>query len=155
MEVSTTKIVSTAFHLYNKKAQREFNIFVNGQMLPFCAEPTYLGIQLNRTLTFCRHLESLRKKLTSRVGLLKRLAGSSWGANATILRTAILAMVYTTVEYCAPVWCCSARTRLIDKPINDDLRIVTRFLRPTLTNNFFISSDIQPTEPQKAIFTTL
>ena len=38
-------------------ARRELNIFVNEQALPFCAEPTYLGIKLDRALTFRRHLE--------------------------------------------------------------------------------------------------
>ena len=46
--------------------------------------PLNLCIKLDRTFTFRRHLESLRKKLTSRVGLLKRLTGSTWGADATI-----------------------------------------------------------------------
>ena len=67
----------------------------------------------------------LRKKLTSRVALLRRLAGSGWGAGATTLRTATLALVHSTAEYCAPVWCRSAHTRLIDPTINDALRIVT------------------------------
>ena len=32
------KTVLGAFHPYNKEARREFNIFINGQALPFCAE---------------------------------------------------------------------------------------------------------------------
>ena len=91
---------------------------------------------MDRALTFRRHLESLRKKLTSRVGLLKQLAGSSWGADATVLRTAILALVYSTAEYCVPVWCRSAHTRLINKPIYDALRSVTGCLRPTQRATF-------------------
>ena len=43
----------------------------------FCAKPTYLGIKLERALTFRRHFDSQRKKLTTRVGLLRRLAGSN------------------------------------------------------------------------------
>ena len=85
----------------------------------------YLGVTLDRSLTYRRHLESLRKKLTSRVALLSRLAGSGWDAGATTLRTATLALVHSTAEYCAPVWCRSAHTRLIDPTINDALRIVT------------------------------
>ena len=66
----------------------------------FCADFTYLGIKLDRALTFRRHLESLRKKLKTRVGFLKRLAGSTWGAGATALRTATLALVDYAAEYC-------------------------------------------------------
>ena len=102
-------------------ARRELSIFVNGQALPFCDKPTYLGIKLDRALMLRRHLGSLCRKLTSCVGLLKQLAGSCWGADATVLRTVTLALVHSTVEYCGPVCCRSAHTRLIDKPINDVL----------------------------------
>ena len=44
LKVGTTKTVSAAFRVYNKEARRELDIVVNGQALPFCAEPTYLGI---------------------------------------------------------------------------------------------------------------
>jgi len=101
---------------------------------------------LDRSLTYRRHLESLRKKLTSRVALLRRLAGSGWSAGATTLRTATIALVHATAEYCAPVWCRSAHTRLIDSTINDALRIVTGCLRPTPADNLPILAGIQPAE---------
>ena len=44
-------------------------------------------LTLDRSLTYRRHLESLRKTLKSRVALLRRLAGSSWSAGATTLPT--------------------------------------------------------------------
>ena len=112
----------------------------------FCGKPIYLGIKLDRALAFRRHLESLCKKLTTRFGLFKRLAGSSWGASATTSRTATLALVHSTAEYYAPVWCHSAHTRLIDKSINDAMRIVTGCLCPTPTNNLVILAGIQPIE---------
>ena len=43
--------------------------------------------------TVLRHLEALRRKLTSRVGLLRRLAGSSWGAATKTLRTALYCLI--------------------------------------------------------------
>jgi len=41
--------------------------------LSFYSEPKFLGVTLDRELTFRRHLESLRKKLTSLVALLRDL----------------------------------------------------------------------------------
>ena len=55
-------------------------------------------------------------------------------------------IVYSTAEYCAPVWCRSAHTRLIDIVLNDALRIVTGCLRPTPTDHLSILSGIQPAE---------
>ena len=62
------------------------------------------------------------------------------------MRTAALSLVYSTAEYCAPVWCRSAHTWLIDYVLNDALRIVTGCLRPTSTNYLPILGGIQPAE---------
>ena len=72
--------------------------------------------------------------------------GSGWGAGAKTLRIATLSLVYSTAKYCAPVWCRSAHTRLIDNVLNDALRIVTGCLRPTPTDHLPILSGIQPAE---------
>ena len=77
---------------------------------------------------------------------MRRLVGSGWGAGAKILRIANLSLVYSTAEYCAPVWCRSAHTRLIDSVLNDALRIVTGCLRPTPTDHLPVLSGIQPAE---------
>ena len=146
LKLSTTKAVTAAFHLYNKEATRELKVAAEGRILPFSAEQTYLGVKLDRLLTYRQHLESLRKKLTTRIGLFRCLAGSSWGAGARTLRIATLALIHSAAEYCAPVWSRSAHTRLIDKPINDALRLMTGCLRPTPTYNLFVPSGITPTE---------
>ena len=76
LKLSHTKTVTTAFHLNNREAKRELKIFNNGKLLPYCPTPTYRGVELDRSLTFRHHLEALRKKLSTRVTLLRRLAGS-------------------------------------------------------------------------------
>ena len=57
-----------------------------------------------------------------------------------------LSLVYSTAEYCAPVWCCSSSTRLIDSILDDALRIVTGCLRPTPTKDLPVLAGIQPAE---------
>ena len=146
LKLSHAKTVTAAFHLYNREAKRELKVYNIDKTLPFCPVPTYLGVKLDRTLTYRPHLEALRKKLSSRVSLLRRLAGSGWGASAKTLRTAALSLIYSTAEYCAPVWCRSAHTRLIDSVLNDALRIVSGCLRPTPTDYLPVLSGIQPAE---------
>ena len=102
----------------------------------------------DRSLTFRHHLVALRKKLASRVTLLRRLVGLGWGAGAKTLRIATLSLVYSTYEYCAPVWC-SAHTRLIDSVLNDTLRIVTECLCPTPTDHLPVLLGIQPAEVRR------
>ena len=154
LKFSHTKTVTAAFHLNNREAKRELKVYNNGRLLPFCPTPTYLGVKLDRSLTFRHHLVALRKKLSSRVTLLRRLVGSGWGAGAKTLRVATLSLVYSAAEYCTSVWCRSAHTRLIDSVLNDALRIVNGCLRPTPTDHLPVLSGIQPAELRRmgAIF---
>ena len=138
--------MTAAFYLNNREAKRELKVYNNGRLLPFCPTPTYLGVKLDRLLTFCHDLVASCKKLSSRITLLRRLVGSGLGAGAKTLRIANLSLVRSTAEYCAPVWCCSAHTRLIDSVLNDALRIVTGCLRPTPTDHLPVLSGIQPAE---------
>ena len=114
-------MVTAAFHLHNREAK----VKNNGKILPFGSMPTYLGVKLDRALTYRHHLQALRKKLSTRVSLMRRLAGSGCGSSAKTLRTAVLSLIHSTAEYCAPTWCRSAHTHLIDSVLNDALRIVT------------------------------
>ena len=124
LKFNHTKTVTAAFHINNREAKRELKVYNDGKLLLFCPTPTYLGVKLDRSLTFRHHLVALRKKLSSRVTLLRRLVGSGWDAGAKTLRiaTCTLSLVYSAADYCAPVWCCSAHTRLIDSVLNDALR---------------------------------
>ena len=103
LKLSHTKTVTEAFHLNNREAKLELKVYNNGRLLPFCPTPTYLGVKLDRSLTFRHHLMALRKKLSSRVTLLRQLMVSGWGAGAKTLRIATLSIVYSAAEYCAPV----------------------------------------------------
>ena len=85
-KLSTAKTVSAVFHLNKKEAKRELKVNFNNETLPFCSESKYLGVTLDKSLMYRRHLESLRKKLKSRVALLRRLTGSGWGARTVVLK---------------------------------------------------------------------
>ncbi|KAJ8385518.1 hypothetical protein AAFF_G00185540 [Aldrovandia affinis] len=60
LKLSVDKTVSTMFHLYNKEATREMNIMVDNARLQFHPSPTYLGVKLDRTLSFKQHLDSVK-----------------------------------------------------------------------------------------------
>ena len=96
LKLSNTKTMTATFYLNNREAKRELNVYKNGNLLPPSPVPTYLGVKLDGSLTFRHHLKALRKKLSTRVALLRRLAGSGWGAGAKTLRISVLSLVYST-----------------------------------------------------------
>ena len=48
---SEGKTVSTVFHLNNKEAKRELDVYINTRCLNFQPTTTYLGVKLDRTLS--------------------------------------------------------------------------------------------------------
>ena len=61
LKLSYIKTMTAAFHLNNREAKRELKVYNNGRLLPFCPTPTYtyLGVKLDRSLTFRHHLVAL------------------------------------------------------------------------------------------------
>ena len=144
LKLSTAKTTTTAFHLNNRDTHRQLDVVVNGAPLPNNNNPVYLGVTLDRSLTYKRHLESLQSKVNARNGLLRCLAGSSWGAYTTTLRTGALALVYSAAEYASPVWCRSTHTKKLDVALNDSMRIISGCMRPTETTFLPVLAGITP-----------
>ena len=63
---STTKTVSSVFNLDNANAHRELNISLSGKRLRHESNPVYLGITLDRTLTYRDHLSKVAGKVKTR-----------------------------------------------------------------------------------------
>ena len=110
LKLSHTKTVTAAFHLNNREAKHELEVYSNDRLLPFCPTPTYLGVKLNRLLTFGHHLVVLLKKTIFARHTNEATSGLEWVACVKTLLTAALSLVYSTAEYCLLVWCRSALT---------------------------------------------
>ncbi|KAG5882619.1 hypothetical protein JTB14_013308 [Gonioctena quinquepunctata] len=79
--------VST-FHLSNKLAHNELNITFGGERVEHNHNPTYLGITLDRSSTYCQHLTERALKIKARNNNLHKLAGTTWRADGDTLRNA-------------------------------------------------------------------
>ena len=141
---SYSKTVTTTFHLNNRKTKRELAVYNNHNLLPFCTVSTYLGVKLDRSFTFRHYIKTSRKKMKSRVALLRELAWSGWGADAKTLRKAFLSLLYSSSEYCTSVWCCSAHTRLIKSVLYVAMRIATDAMLASHTNGLFANLSSYP-----------
>lgn len=133
------------FHLNHREANLKLVVPFRNKILEHNNFPTYLGKTMDRTLTDKTHLEKLAQKLKSRNNILHKLAGTSWGCNGITLRTAALALVYSTAEYCCSAWLNSAHVNKIDIQLNETMRIVSGAIQSTPLEWLPVMSNIAPT----------
>jgi len=113
------------------RSRRELDVHMNGQHLKHDPYPVYLGVTLDRTLSYREHLSRSAAKLKSRNNLIAKLAGTSWAASTSTLRTSALALCYSVAEYCCPVWARCSYTNLIDVQLHSSMRLNSGCLQPT------------------------
>jgi len=109
------------------QANKELKVQFKYMTIRHNASPKYLGMTLDRTLSYKKCLETTKMKVRSKINLLQKLAGTGWGSNDQTLRIAALALVYSTAEYCAPVWINSSYTGKIYTHLNSAMRIITGY----------------------------
>jgi len=81
LKPSASKTISSVFHLHNTCATHELSVYLYGQRLRHERHPTYLGVTLDRTLSYREHLTKTAGKLKNRNNLLMEITGSTWSAN--------------------------------------------------------------------------
>lgn len=135
-----------AFHLNNNLARQQLNVTFCQNRVRHNFNPKYLGVTLDRSLTYRKHLEITGQKLKARNNIIRKLTGTTWGAQAATLRTAALSLVYSTAEYCAPVWQGSRHVNKVDVHLNESMRLITGTLKPTPLPWLHVTSNIAPPE---------
>ena len=142
LKLNSSKTASTPFHLKNHEARRQLNICVHGNTLPHNPHPRHFGVKLDRLLTYRQHIEGPRGKVMARNNFIRCLSGSTWGANAKTLRTAALAIVYSSAEYATPARSRSSHTKKLGVSLNNTMRITTGCVKPTSTHLLLVLSGI-------------
>jgi hypothetical protein len=150
LKLNIGKTVCTSFHLAHRLASYQLQVKCKGNPIPCDSRPKYLGITLDRTLTYKQHLDDVSHKVTARNNLLRKLAGLTWGAHFSILRTTAVCLAYAPAEYCAPTWSHSCHTNKVDISLNATMRIVTGCLKSTPTPSLHVASGIQPPDIRRS-----
>ena len=146
LRANPSKTQISAFHLRTKggDAKRELNVTWEGEKLPHTHTPVYLGVTLDRILSFKHHIQKAKAKVCARNNILAKLANTQWGATTTTLRTTALALCYSAAEYACPVWERSCHAKKIDPTLNESCRRITGCLRPTPVDQLYCLAGIAP-----------
>ena len=78
----------------NKQAARKLKVTQAGYVFVHDFAPKYLGVTLDRSLTYRKHTENVRDKVKSRRNIISKLAGTDCGAPAPVLLAHLLSLWY-------------------------------------------------------------
>ena len=92
------------FHLNNREAGRNLNITWDNKQLEHIPNHVYLEVTLDRTLGYKEHIHKLKCKTSARNNILEKQSYTNWGARPATIKTAALALCYSTVEYACSEW---------------------------------------------------
>ena len=107
------------FNLKNREAKRGPKLKWNNVQLNHCEHPVYLGVKLDRSLSFKKHIEKTIGKVESRNAIIGKLATSYYGADPKTVQTAVVALWMSSAEYACPVWSRSAHVKKLDTTLNN------------------------------------
>ena len=151
LRANPDKAQTCVFHLKNRKANRQLNISWCGKKLEHTPSPIYLGVTLDRTLSYSTHITKVKAKTAARNNVMRKLANSKWGTHPSTIKTTALALCYSTAEYACPVCERSAHAHKIDPVLNDACRAITGCLQPTNVENLYLLAGIAPPAVRRSV----
>ena len=86
------------------QANLQPNLLLLGSRLRFNPTPTFLGITFDRTLSFSKHVSSLKAKFLPCLGALRCISASSWSPSGESLSLLYKFFLWSLLTYASPGW---------------------------------------------------
>ena len=146
LKINSKKTVYSIFTISHKIANKTLNLKLEDQQLSKESNPTYLGVKLDSRMTLTAHLETVKKKVSMRLNLMKRLATTTWGANKQTLRQIYLGYVRSVMDYNLPLHNTANKNSVLalDRVQNQALRLICGAIKTTPTAACEIDANIGP-----------
>ena len=146
MEINCSKTQAALFSLSTVK--EKVILKLEDMPVPQVDNPTFLGVTLDTRLTWKTHLEAVAARSVRKLGLLKKLAGTTWGADTNILRRVYTGAVRPIMEYATTSWAIASNTNKskLDKVQNVALRAIVGAMKTTPIKEMEKRADLEPLE---------
>lgn len=149
MTINPAKSYFQVFTLKHKDPQ--IQISLENTPIQETNEAKYLGIYLDKKLTWKTHAEKISESAQKRLKLLKRLTATKWGCSRSTLNQTYKSYIKPVLQYGSEVLVTSPNhASKLEKVQNQALRIITGGVKTTpilamqiLTNNRPIQYDIE------------
>ena len=104
LPLNPAKCEVSFFSIDNHQASFQPNLSLLGNPLTFNPSPTFLGVTLDRTLSFFPHSSALRSSLYPRLRSLRAVSSASWGPSKESLASIYKAFLLPVLTYASPGW---------------------------------------------------
>ena len=134
LQLSAGKCASAFFSSDPREASWEPVVRAGDDVLRFNPRPSFLGVSLDRTLSFRSHAISVANRVAGRCRVLAALAGQEWGWDRRNLVRVFLCFIRPLMDYCAAgwqPWLAASNLAVLERAQNRALRWVTGQCRTT------------------------
>ena len=146
MEINCNKTQATLFSLSTVK--EKVMLKLEDMPVPRVGNPTFPGVTLDTRLTWKTHLEAVVARSVRKLGFLKKLARTSWGADTNILRRVYTGAVRPIMEYATSSWATAsnANKSKLDKIQNVALRTIVGAMKTKSIKEMEKRANLEPLE---------
>jgi ribonuclease HI len=134
MTLSTSKSEVAAFSSGSSDAAWRPEIRLGDSLMPFTHAPKFLGVLLDRSLSFGRQVEEVCRRVSVRSRAINALANRDWGWRKHLLRRVFITFQLPLLTYSAAAWhpfLSSSNMDALDRAQNRVLRAITGQLSST------------------------
>ena len=94
LPLNPSKCEASFFSVDPHQANLQPNLLLLGSCLRFNPTPTFLGVTFDRTLSFSKHVSSLKAKSFPRLKALRCISASSWGPSKESLSVVVVVIQF-------------------------------------------------------------
>ena len=102
LPLNPSKCEASFFSVDPHQANLQPNILLLGSRLRFNPTPTFLGVTFDRTLSFSKHVSSLKVMYFPRLKALRCISASSWGPSKKSLSVLYKSFIRPLLTYASP-----------------------------------------------------
>ena len=149
VKINAKKTTYTVFSLSTK--EQKATLRINGQTLLAEDNPTYLGVTFDRRLTWRQQSKKTEARGKVRLALMKKLAGTTWGADTSTLKRLYTGRVRPVLEYGMTAWGTTAKSNFdrVSKVQNQATRIITGAMKSTPIPKLETITGLQPLDDRR------
>ena len=104
LPLNPSKCEASFFSVDPHQANIQPNLLLLGSRLRFNPTPTFLGVTFDRTLSFTKHVSSLKAKFFPRLKALRCISASSWGPSKESRSVLYKSFLRLLLTYASPGW---------------------------------------------------